>query len=132
MSFDENLHELKLTDKIYILALRSSLKKTKVSLQWSISEFWINGYMKGLSACWIANHYFEFVLDAYSSVVYICDYMTKSPKGMIILFMEGCGEAQAGNLSLKQSFRHMGSKFPNSVELFEIEAWYEILQLLFS
>ena len=29
MPFNEYLHELKLTDKIYILVLRNSLKKTK-------------------------------------------------------------------------------------------------------
>ena len=38
--------------------------------------------MKGLLTVWQANHDIQFVLDPYQCVTYICDYMTKSQKGI--------------------------------------------------
>ena len=38
-----------------------------------------------------------------SCIVYICDYMTKSQKGMSDLLATACKEAREGNMTLKES-----------------------------
>ena len=85
--------------------------------------------MKGLLTVWQANHDIQFVLDPYQCVTYICDYMTKSQKGMSELLHAACEEAKAGNMELRQSVRHIGNKFLNAVEEPVQACCYEILQL---
>ena len=118
-----------MTEEEYILALCSSLLKPKVFLQWGLQDIWINSYMKGMLSGWQANHDIQHVLEAYSCVVYICDYMTKSAKGMSELLSKACEEAKAGNMNLKQSVCHMGNKFLNAVETSEQECCWDLLEL---
>ena len=89
----------------------------------------VNAYMKNMLHVWQANHDIQFVLDAYSCIVYICDYLTKAHKGMSNLLSAACEEAKKNNLGLKQSVRHMGNKFLNAVEISEQEACFNLLEL---
>ena len=72
--------------------------------------------MKGMLSAWQANHDVQLVLEAYSCIVYICDDMMKSHKGMSELLANTCQEAKDGNMTLKESVRHMGNKFLNGVD----------------
>ena len=85
--------------------------------------------MTNLLSAWQENHDIQYIIDAYSCVTYICDYMTKIQKGMSTLMREMCREAQKGNISLKESVCHMANKFLNAVESPMMEACYDILQL---
>ena len=85
--------------------------------------------MKGLLTVWQGNHDVQFVLDPYQCVTYICDYMTKSQKGMSDLLHAACEEAKAGNMNLREQVRHMRNKFLNAVEEQIQACCYEILQL---
>ena len=58
--------------------------------------------MKDLVHVWNANHDIQYVLDPYSCVVYICDYLTKSNKGMSKLLEQAAKEAKQGNMDLKK------------------------------
>ena len=89
----------------------------------------VNSYMNSLLSAWQSNHDIQYILDAYSCVAYICDYMTESQKGMSTLMRESCREAKQGNLSLKENVHHMANKFLNAVESSEMEACYDMLQL---
>ena len=93
---------------------------------------YINFYMKGMLSVWQANHDIQYVLDAYSCVVYICDYMTKANRGMSEILATACEEAKAGNMSLKESVRHMGNKFLNCAEISAQECCYDLLELPFT
>ena len=62
--------------------------------------------MKDLVHVWNANHDIQYVLDPYSCVVYICDYLTKNNKGMSKLLEQAAKEAKDGNMDLKTSVRH--------------------------
>ena len=51
----------------------------------------INAYMKDLVMVWQANHDIQYVLNACSCVMYICDYMKKSTS---TLMAEGSKDAK--------------------------------------
>ena len=85
--------------------------------------------MRGLLTLWQANHDIQFVLDPYQCITYICDYMTKSQKGMSELLHAACEEAKSGNMELRQSVCHIGNKFLNAVEEPIQACCYKILQL---
>ena len=59
--------------------------------------------MNQLVHVWKANHDIQYVLDPYSCVVYICDYLMKNNKGMSMLLENAAKEARKGNMNLKQS-----------------------------
>ena len=82
--------------------------------------------MKKLINVWKANHDIQYVLDPYSCVVYICDYLMKNNKGMSKLLEAA---AKEGNMDLKQSVRHIGNKFLNCSEMSEQECAYSLLEL---
>ena len=119
LTFQEFIDKLKISTETYMLSIRSSLNKPKIFLKRELSDRYTNSYMKNMLSAWKANHDIQFVLDAYSCVVYICDYMTKSQKGMSNLLASACQEAKKGNMTLTQSVRHMGNKFINGVETSE-------------
>ena len=103
ITFDDFLQKLGITEEVYILALRSSIRKPKVLLKQEVQDIYINCYMKGMLSAWQANHDVQLVLEAYSCIVYICDYMMKSHKGMSELLANACQEAKDGNMTLKES-----------------------------
>ena len=95
----------------------------------SAGHIYINCYMKGMLSAWQANHDVQLVLEAYSCIVYICDYMMKSHKGMSELLANACQEAKDSNMTLKESVQHMGNKFLNGVETAEQECCWDLLEL---
>ena len=126
--FDEFLKETGLSEDDYMKAVQTSIKAEKVFLKRKPVENRINPYMKDLLGVWKANHDIQYVLDAYACAMYIVSYINKSAKGMSTLMAEACKEARKGNTSLKESVRHIGNRFLNSVEVSAQEAAYLILQ----
>ena len=129
INFDQILNELNMSYETYILALRSTINKKKIFLKRSLEEIYINSYMSHLLHVWKANHDIQYVLDPYSCVVYICDYLMKNNKGMSKLLENAAKEAKEGNMDLKQSVRHIGNKFLNCNEMSEQECAYSLLEL---
>ena len=129
MEFNQILIQLNISYESYILALRSTIKKREIFLKRRLEEIYINNYMKQFVNVWNANHDIQYVLDPYSCVVYICDYLTKNNKGMSKLLEQAAKEAKEGNMDLKKSVRHIGNKFLNCVEMSEQECVYSLLEL---
>lgn len=129
MSFEVILTNLNISYETYILAIRSTIKKRKIFLKRTLKEIYINNYMKHFVHVWNANHDIQYVLDPYSCVVYICDYLTKNNKGMSKLLEQAAKEARQGNMDLKKSVRHIGNKFLNCTEMSEQECVYSLLEL---
>ena len=102
ITFDTFLHKLNVTEEEYITALRSSLNKAKIYLRQEVQDIYINCYMKDMLSAWQVNHDIQFVLHAFSCIVYTCDYMTISHKGMSDLLATACKEAREGNMTLKE------------------------------
>ena len=107
------LSELNITYEKYILALQSTINKKKKFLKRKLNEIYINNYMFHLVNVWKANQDIQYVLDPYSCVVYICNYLMKNNKSMSKLLENASKEAKLGNMDLKQSVRHIGNKFLN-------------------
>ena len=129
INFDQILNELNMSYETYILALRSTINKKKIFLKRSLEEIYINSYMSHLIHVWKANDDIQYVLDPYSCVVYICDYLMKNNKGMSKLLENAAKEAKEGNMDLKQSVRHIGNKFLNCSEMSEQECANSLLEL---
>ena len=68
-SLEQILTELNISYEMYILAVRSTIKKRKIFLKWKLEEIYLNNYMKDLVHVWNANHDIQYVLDPYSCVV---------------------------------------------------------------
>ena len=84
---------------------------------------------ESISPCLESKLDIQYVLDPYSCVVYICDYLMKNNKGMSMLLENAAKEARKGNMNLKQSVRHIGNKFLNCSEMSEQECAYSLLEL---
>ena len=78
---------------------------------------------------WRANHDIQYVLDPYSCVVYICDYLMKNNKSTSKILENASKEAKLRNMDLKQSVRHIRNKFLNCSEMSEQESAYSLLEL---
>jgi hypothetical protein len=128
-SFGDLLKELDMTEYCYFLAIRSSLKSSKVFLKREVSEIRINSYNDVLLRSWEANIDVQYILDGYACAAYIVSYISKTHKGMSDLLHNACEEAKKGNLSLKQQVREIGNKFLTHVEICAQEAAYLLLQM---
>ena len=85
--------------------------------------------MRHLLHAWQANHDVQYIMDPYACAMYVVAYMSKSQKGMSQLLDQACKEAKEGNMHLRDSVKHIGNKFLNSVEISAQEAAYLVLQL---
>ncbi len=129
VTYGDWLEYINMTNEDYLACLRASVQRPKIFLRRLPKEIRVNSYMKHLLNVWQANHDVQYVMDAYEVITYVCDYMTKSQKGMSDLLHAACEEAKAGNMSLKESVRHMGNKFLNASESPVQECCYDLLGL---
>ena len=129
ITFEQFLIELNMSEEDYIECIEKSLTTSTIYLKRSPSEIRINPYMKHLLDAWKANHDMQYIMDPYACAMYIVAYMSKSQRGMSQLLHKACEETKKGNMTLKESVRHMGNKFLNSVEISAQEAAYLVLQL---
>ena len=129
ISFDELLKEFDVSERQYILAIRSSLNCPTIFLKRSPNELRINNYNPTCLLAWRANMDIQFVLDVYACAMYIVSYISKAQKGMSELLRRAVAEAKEGNTNIKQQVRDIGNKFLNSVEISAQEAVYVVLQL---
>ena len=129
ISFDELLKEFEVSERQYILAIRSSLNCPTIFLKRSPNELRINNYNPTCLLAWRANMDIQYVLDVYACAMYIVSYISKAQKGMSELLRRAVAEAKEGNTNIKQQVRDIGNKFLNSVEISAQEAVYVVLQL---
>ena len=121
--------ELDVSEREYVLAIRSSINCPTTFLKRTPNELRINNYNSACLHAWRANMDIQFVLDVYACAMYIVSYISKAQKGMSELLRKACAEAREGNANIKQQVRDIGNKFLNSVEISAQEAVYIILQL---
>ena len=129
ITFSELLQELDVSERQYILAIRSSLSTPTIFLKRSLNELRINNYNSVCLRAWRANMDIQYVLDVYACAMYIVSYISKAQKGMSELIHKACAEAKKGNTNIKQQVCDIGNKFLNSVKISAQEAVYVVLQL---
>ena len=128
-SYEDFLHKLNLSEDLYILAVRSSIKSVTLFLQRQPFEGRINGYNKHLLKSWKANHDVQYITDVYACAMYVAAYISKSQRGMSLLLREACAEARDQSSDIRQQVRIIGNKFLNNIEVSAQEAVYILLQL---
>ena len=82
ITFDELLQELDVSERQYILAIRSSLNSPTIFFKRSPNELRINNYNPTYLRAWRANMDIQYVLDVYACAMYIVSYICKAQKGM--------------------------------------------------
>lgn len=72
-------------------------------LKHQADEVWINQYSRALLKCWNANIDIQYVVDAYTCVVYIILYISKAEKEIGLLLQNAQHEASKDATSAKVS-----------------------------
>ena len=121
ITFDELLQELDVSERQYILAIRSSWNSATIFFKRSPNELRINNYNPTCLRAWRANMDIQYVLDVYACAMYIV--------GMSELLRKAVEGAKEGKTNIKQQVRDIGNKFLNSVEISAQQAVYVVLQL---
>ena len=78
---------------------------------------------------WQANIDVQFIINAYSCVMYIVNYVSKGQRGMSELLRRTCEQARRGCTNIQEQVRTIGNKFLKHVEISAQEAIYLTLQM---
>ncbi|KAJ8019346.1 ATP-dependent DNA helicase PIF1 [Holothuria leucospilota] len=103
--------------------------KETVYLKRNVKDIWINNYNKHLLRLWNADMDIQFVLDAYSFIMYILSYITKAEHEMGALLKQAQAEARQGNTDPVTELKSLGSIYLNHREISILEAVYRITGL---
>jgi hypothetical protein len=123
------LIQLHLNMDEYIMALRSSIRQSKVFLNRNSSEIMINPYNKMIFVRHRANMDIQFVLDSHAIVAYVTSYMMKSNATMSRLLNIACEEITKGNETIKRQLYRLANKFQNCTEISAQECVYHLIGL---
>ena len=82
ITFDQLLTNLEVSEKDYILAIRSSLNRPTIFLERKPNELRVNNYNPAYLSAWRANMDVQFILDVYACAMYIVSFISKAQKGM--------------------------------------------------
>lgn len=131
-TFDNFLKSMKISKKVYIAAIRSSLTKPQIIIKRNPEDIFVSPYSIKIIELMRSNCNLQFVLDPFGAACYIIDYINKSSRGMSKIMRDVLQEIREGNDSLQQSLRKISNTFHNNSELSIQEACYNILQLQLS
>ncbi|XP_070540155.1 uncharacterized protein [Ptychodera flava] len=118
------------TQDLFERACSVLTKKTSVVLKRESSDVWVNQYNKDLLRCWNANMDIQFVVDAYSCIVYIISYISKAEREMGLLLDHAQKEAsKEDNADARKALRRLGLLYVNNREVSAQEAVYRVCNL---
>lgn len=129
VDFSEVLQTLNLSEEEYILAIRSSLKRSQVFLKRNTLEVGINSYNKDILHMFECNMDIQFVLEEYALASYIINYISKIDAGLSKLMRETEADLKKGNTSIKDKLKKFANTFINSNLMSAQEAVYHVLSL---
>ncbi|KAG5666197.1 hypothetical protein PVAND_017659 [Polypedilum vanderplanki] len=128
-TFDDLLTKLNCTLDEYLQAARVKLKHPTIFVKREPKNTRINVYNKKILLCMRSNMDIQFVLDPYSCIGYIVDYVNKSSRGLSKLLRECVEDAKKGNYSLKERLKSLAHILYNSSEICAQEAAWCRLRL---
>ncbi|XP_002733238.1 uncharacterized protein LOC100378309, partial [Saccoglossus kowalevskii] len=127
---DSLFTSIALSQELFERAYSTLTKKTSIVLKRQPNDVWVNQYNKDLLRCWNANMDIQFVVDAYSCIVYIISYISKAEKEMGLLLDHAQREAsEEGNVDAKLAMKKLGGVYLNNRELGAQEAVYRVCNL---
>lgn len=125
-TIDEAFHKAGITQEQLEYCIRSKTKKETAFLKRQPADIWVNNYNPTLLQAWNANMDIQFVLDAYSCIMYIVSYISKSEREMGDLLKASQQEAREGNVKPMEELRKLGSVYLNHREVSVMEAVYRV------
>lgn len=120
--FTEFITSLGLTFEKYILAIRSSIKRTRVFVKRSTNAIFINPYNKKLLQAWGANIDIQFIVDPYACAKYCVSYMLKSEGGVSQLLRVLTEDIKKGNVQAQDKLKRFGEILIHGSEISAQEA----------
>lgn len=132
IAFDDILIELNLTKEQNVLAIRSSLKVSKIFLKRNSQEISISYYNEDILNLFESNIDLQFVLNEYAVASYIINYVSKTEAGLSKMLHEAVTEMNAENLYLRQKLKRIDNIFINSKVMSAQEAVYICLLMSLS
>jgi hypothetical protein len=116
------LNHLDTNKEDYLLAIRTSIKRTTVFLRRSTNASFVNGYNRKLLEAWGANIDVQFVLDTYACAKYCVGYILKAAGGVSKLLRAAVQSVKNGNLSIPEKLRKYANVLINGTEISAQEA----------
>ncbi|XP_078619175.1 uncharacterized protein LOC144886422 [Branchiostoma floridae x Branchiostoma japonicum] len=127
ISLENLLQKAKVNQHEYQQALKLTRSGEQIILKRQPSEIYINHFNPTILKLWRANMDIQYILDAYSCIMYITSYMVKAERAMSELLQKVLEESKAEDL--KSKLRKVGSAFLNNREVSAQEAVYRLLSL---
>ncbi|XP_073671989.1 uncharacterized protein [Paramisgurnus dabryanus] len=129
-SVDSLFETVGINQELFEAAYNKMTKKTSVLLKRKPCDIWVNQYNRDLLRCWNANMDIQFVVDAYSCIVYIISYISKQEREMGLLLANAQKEAyNQGNMDAKQALRKLGSVFLHNRDVSSQESVYRLTNM---
>jgi hypothetical protein len=129
VSFEDILSKLNISESLYILAIRSSLKRVQIFVKRSSLEVALNLYNKKILSLFEANMDIQYITEEYGLAAYIINYISKIDSGLSKLLRDAASDATNGNMSIKEKFRKIANVFINNNLMSAQEAAYHVLSL---
>jgi hypothetical protein len=128
-TFDDMLEKLDSTIDDYIFAIRSQLTNDKIFIKRAPKNARINNYSKKILLLMRANIDVQFVLNVYSCLGYIVEYINKPSRGISRLLRSCVESFSAGNHSIREKLQTVSNTFYNGTEISAQEAAWCRLRL---
>ena len=109
ITLDVILEQAKVTEDQYMSAVKVTKHGSSVVLQRNPSDAYTNGCNHEILCLWGANVDFQFVLDEYSTVMYVCSYIMKSEKAMGEVLKSVAKECKSD--PIEQQLKKIGKAF---------------------
>ena len=101
ITMEDLLTKANITEDQYLDSLKVTHHGKSIVLKRSPSDVFTNGCNQEILHIWCANIDFQYVLDGYSTVMYVVGYMMKSEKTMGELLKRVAKECQSEEISMQ-------------------------------
>ncbi|XP_048256969.1 uncharacterized protein LOC125382713 [Haliotis rufescens] len=128
-SVDALFSAIGISQDIFQLACDTLSKKTNVVMKRNPNDVWVNQYNADLLRCWNANMDIQYIVDAYSCVVYIISYISKAEREMGLLLNHAQTEANKDNSDAKSALKKLGAVYLHNREVSAQEAVFRVCNL---
>ncbi|XP_048257841.1 uncharacterized protein LOC125383536 [Haliotis rufescens] len=118
-----------ISQDMFEIACATLATKTNVVLKRKPNDVWVNQYNADLLRCWNANMDIQYVVDAYSCVVYIISYISKAEREMGLLLNQAQKEANKDNTDAKSALKKIGAVYLHNREVSAQEAVFRVCNL---
>ncbi|XP_071131126.1 reticulocyte-binding protein homolog 2a-like [Mytilus edulis] len=111
LDVSEIFKKIGLTQESFETYYRFITNRNTVVLKRQSNEIYTNQYNPHLLRAWDANMDIQYILDAFSCVVYIISYISKAERELGLLLQQTKNEAEEGNLNAQQTMQKVGTSY---------------------